>query len=93
MRGAYILAPRDGLNAPSTTQRRFLQALADGEQSHETLSQDFDFNDPATVGELILVDQAGWVAVSLGGIGGLLARPPTWYALTDSGREALRRSS
>jgi hypothetical protein len=92
MRGAYILAPRDGLKGPSATQTRFLEALAHGEQSHETLSEDFDFNDPATVGELILADDAGWVSTSLGGIGGLLARPSPSYALTDRGREALTRS-
>src|SRR5437763_902089 len=32
MRGASSLAPRHVLRGPSTTQRRFLQALADGEQ-------------------------------------------------------------
>ena len=92
MRGAFILAPRDGSRGPSTTQARFLEALTNGEQSHETLSEDFDFTDPATVGELILADDAGWVSTSLGGFGGLLARPSPSYALTDHGREALTRS-
>jgi hypothetical protein len=92
MRGAYVLAPRDGLRGPIATQKRFLEALAYGEQSHETLSEAFDFNDPATVGELILADDAGWFSTSLGGIGGLFARPSPSYVLTDRGREALTRS-
>jgi hypothetical protein len=91
MRGAYVLAPRQVLSGPSNTQRRLLEALAGGERSHEALSEDFDFNDPANVGALILASDVGWISTNLGGIGGVFARPATSYALTSGGREALRQ--
>jgi hypothetical protein len=63
--------------------------LADGEQTDANLSEQFDFSDLTTVGELMLAVDAGWVTTCLAGIGGLFARPPMLYELTNRGREVL----
>jgi hypothetical protein len=89
MRGACILPPRAVSRPPSVVQRRFLEALTAGEQPDYDLSRDFDFSDLATVGELVLVLDAGWATARLAGFGGVVVRPPTLYGLTIRGREAL----
>jgi hypothetical protein len=89
MRGACVLDPRAPERPPSATQRRFLEALAEGPRTNLDLSEKFLQSDLSTYGEVSLALAAGWATAQIGGIGGLVARPPLIYELTDRGREAL----
>jgi hypothetical protein len=84
-----VLAARTEENAPTTEQRRFLSLLREGKRQSDDLGRIVDFRDPNFVAGLRDAEARGWLQVSLGGIGGLVARPPSWFEITPLGSRIL----
>lgn len=84
-----VLAARPQDSAPTPEQRRFLSLLVDGEQTGDDLARSVDFRDPDFAAAARDAQARGWLQMTLGGLGGLFARPPTWFELTALGSQAL----
>jgi hypothetical protein len=63
--------------------------LRDGKQPSTDLGRDVDFRDPDVVAAIRDAEARGWLRMELGGIGGMLACPPTWFEITALGTQQL----
>ena len=79
------LASRPDAAGPTEQQRAFLELLRQGRQSSFELAHRIDFENPRLRATLVDAVERGWVSMTLGGIGGLMARPPTWFEFESPG--------
>jgi hypothetical protein len=87
---SFVRPPAHRSAPPTAAQRRILESLAvhpEGVTDIEFERSDEDML--ATRGELVFAKERGWVTAKLAGIGGMAARVPVIYELTDQGKAAL----
>jgi hypothetical protein len=88
-----VLAAREEESAPTAEQQRFLSLLLEGKRPSDDLGRIVDFRDPDFVAAVRDAEARGWLQVSLGGIGGLVARPASWFEITPLGSRILLTGS
>jgi hypothetical protein len=84
-----VLAARPSDAPPTAEQRRFLALLQAGPRNSYELAEHIDLDDPKRMAAMRDACDRGWIESRLGGIGGIVARPPAWFELTAHGETAL----
>ncbi len=84
-----VLAARPLESAPTAAQQRFLLLIRNGKRSSDDLERIVDFRDPDFEAAFRDAQARGWLKWSLGGIGGLVGKPPSWFEITPLGIQVI----